>query len=127
MKRKTIIGVISAAAVLAAGRYVYSGMGAAEVLRKLSGMRLSTELFRQGHGRLPYSFAETLRAGSLEEVPRLKLRWHPARSSVRDTPSMSIRDTGAWAYVNDPASPQYGLLYIDCAHRDEKGRFWSEF
>ena len=29
-------------------------------------------------------------------------------------------------YVNDPADPQFGVVYIDCTHKDEKGRFWSE-
>ena len=29
--------------------------------------------------------------------------------------------------MNEPGDPDFGLLYIDCAHKDEKGRFWSEF
>ena len=103
------------------------GMDAAEVVKKLSGMRLSLELYRQEYKRLPASFKETLRAGTLEEAPGLKLSLHLKTSSVRDTPSMLIKDTGGWAYVNEPGDPDFGLLYIDCAHKDEKGRFWSEF
>ncbi len=126
MKKKLIL---IAAALLTAGGgyYISSGMEAAEVVRKLSGLRVSLELYRQENKRLPASFGETLRTGTLEEAPALKLPGHLKNSSVKDTPSMLIRDTGGWAYVNDPKDRAFGLLYIDCAHKDGKGRFWSEF
>ena len=126
---KKILALAGAAALLAVWGEVYlsRGMDAAEVVKKLAGMRLSLELYRQEYKRLPASFRETLRAGTLEEAPGLKLSLHLKTSSVRDTPSMLIKDTGGWAYVNDPGDRDFGLLYIDCAHRDEKGRFWSEF
>jgi hypothetical protein len=38
-----------------------------------------------------------------------------------------VEDTGGWAYVNAPASPDFGLVFLDCSHSDEKGRRWSEF
>ena len=126
---KKILALAGAAALLAVWGEVHlsRGMDAAEVVKKLAGMRLSLELYRQEYKRLPASFKETLRAGTLEEAPGLKLSLHLKTSSVRDTPSMLIKDTGGWAYVNDPGDRDFGLLYIDCAHRDEKGRFWSEF
>jgi len=126
---KKILALAGAAALLAVWGEVHlsRGMDAAEVVKKLSGMRLSLELYRQEYKRLPASFKETLRAGTLEEAPGLKLSLHLKTSSVRDTPSMLIKDTGGWAYVNEPGDPDFGLLYIDCAHKDEKGRFWSEF
>lgn len=130
MRNLMIKALAGAAAALAAawgGYYFTSGMGAAEVIRRLSGMRISLELYRQEHRRLPGSFQETLTAGMLEEAPALKLPGHLRRSPVRDMPAMLIKDTGGWAYVNDPKDPAFGLLYIDCAHKDEKGRFWSEF
>ena len=126
---KKILALAGAAALLAVWGEVHlsRGMDAAEVVKKLSGMRLSLELDRQEYKRLPASVKETLRAGTLEEAPGLKLSLHLKTSSVRDTPSMLIKDTGGWAYVNEPGDPDFGLLYIDCAHKDEKGRFWSEF
>ncbi|HAN04293.1 MAG TPA: hypothetical protein DCQ25_03355 [Elusimicrobia bacterium] len=130
MKRRIIMIVLAAAAVGGAGWglfYLRSGMDAAEVVRKLSGIRLSLELYRQEHKKYPASFAETLRAGTLEAAPELKLPGHLRNSQVRDTPALAIKDTGGWAYVSDPKSPDFGLLYIDCSHRDEKSRFWSEF
>ncbi|MDO8804596.1 MAG: hypothetical protein Q7R35_09190 [Elusimicrobiota bacterium] len=129
MKNKIFIALAGAAALLAAGGgyYLSRGMEAAEVIKKLSGMRLSLELYRQEYRRLPASFKETLRAGTLEEAPELKLSRHLKTSLVRETPSMLIKDTGGWAYVNNSKDTDFGLLYIDCAHKDEKGRFWSEF
>ncbi len=123
------ITILAAAALLSAWGFLYlsRGMEAAEVVRRLSGMRVSLELYRQQYKELPASFAETLRAGTLEEAPALKLPGHLKKSRVRDTPAMLIKDTGGWAYVNGPGDPAFGLLYIDCAHKDEKGRFWSEF
>ncbi len=125
--RKTIF--LAAAVLVAAWAafYFYRGMEAAEVVRKLAGLRVSLELYRQEYKRLPASFGDTLKAGTLEEAPALKLPRHLKDSSVRDTPSMLIKDSGGWAYVNAPSDPAFGLLYIDCSHKDEKGRFWSEF
>ncbi len=130
MKRRIIMIVLAAAALAGAGWglvYLRGGMDAAEVVRKLSGTRLSLELYRQEHKKYPPSFAETLRAGTLEAAPELKLPGHFKKSQVRDTPALAITDTGGWAYVSDPKSPDFGLLYIDCSHKDEKSRFWSEF
>lgn len=123
------ITVLAAAALLSAAAlfYLSRGMEAAEVVRRLSGLRISLELYRQQYKKLPPSFGETLRAGTLEEAPALKLPWHLKNSAVRDTPTMEIKDTGGWAYVNGPGEPAFGLLYIDCSHKDERGRFWSEF
>ncbi|MBI5208944.1 MAG: hypothetical protein HY927_03115 [Elusimicrobia bacterium] len=36
-------------------------------------------------------------------------------------------DTGKWGYVNDPASPDFGLVFIDCTHTDAKGSRWSSY
>ncbi|OGR78591.1 MAG: hypothetical protein A2X32_04905 [Elusimicrobia bacterium GWC2_64_44] len=128
--RKYFTFFLGAAALAAAVSWLLwlrGGMDAAEGVRKLSGMRVALELYRQQHKKLPTSFAETLRAGTLEMAPQLKLRGHLGCSSVADYPSMRIKDTGGWAYVNDPADPAFGLVFIDCAHKDERGRFWSEF
>ncbi len=129
MKPKLLI-TLAAAMLIAAGYafyYLRSGMDAAEVVRKLAGLRLSAEFYRQDHDKMPASFADTLRAGNLEAAPGLKLRWHLKSSSVRDTPSLIIKNTGGWAYVNAPKDPAFGLVYIDSSDKDEKGRFWSEF
>ena len=122
---------LAAAAALAAAAggtlYLRRGMDSPEVLRKLSGLRISLELYSMEHRRKPASFDETIKAGQLEGAPYLKLPGHIGTSSVRNARSFSVADSGGWAYVNDPADPAYGLVFIDCSHKDEKGRFWSEF
>ena len=108
-------------------RYFLTGMDAQEVVRRLSGMRIAVTLYKIEHKKPPVSFGETVRAGNLEAAPRLKLPRHFGTDRVRDVPSQLFSDSGGWAYVNDPRSPAFGLVYIDCAHKDEKGRYWSEF
>ena len=129
MKRIIMIALAGAALLGAAWGLLYlrGGMDAAEAVRKLSGLRLSIELYRQEHKKLPASFADTIKSGALEGAPDLKLPGHFKTSKVSDMPSMLIRDTGGWAYVNNPADPAFGLLYIDSSAQDPKGRFWSEF
>ncbi len=129
MKKKKSAALAAAAFLLAAwgAAWVHGGMGAAEVVRKLSGLRMSLALYAMDHGGKPASFGDTIRSGSLEDAPPLKLPGHFRRSSVRDVRTFAITDTGGWAYVNDPKDPSFGLLFIDCSHKDEKGRYWSEF
>jgi len=90
-------------------------------------MRLALALHRIEHKTFPPAFAQLPAGGKLEAVPELKLAWHAGAAKVADVRTFGIRDTGGWAYVSDPASAQFGLVYIDCRHKDEKGRFWSEF
>lgn len=119
-----------AAGLLAAGAGLFhlsSGMEPAEVIRKLSGLRVSLALYAMQRQGPPASFSEVIRAGHLEAAPALKLPWHPRAGRVRDVSSRAVRDTGGWAYVNAPGDPDFGLVFIDCAHQDAKGRFWSEF
>jgi len=101
-------------------------MPAPDVVRKLSGLRLALEFYRQERRTPPPSYAAVMESGKLEEVPRLKLKGHRTSSRVADVKSFLLRDTGGWAYVN-AAGPDFGLVYIDCTHFDEKGRPWSEF
>ncbi len=102
-------------------------MDSSEVIRKLSGMRLAVGLFRASKGVPPSDIEELIRNGNLEAVPELKLKTHRLSSKVRNTAGFMVRDTGGWAYINDPKNSGYGTVYIDCAHADEKGRYWSWF
>ncbi|HBA59951.1 MAG TPA: hypothetical protein DCZ92_03855 [Elusimicrobia bacterium] len=123
-----MISAFLLAALAAAGTaYLRTSMPAAEVVRKLSGVRLALAFYRVEHKNFPASFSEVITSGKLEGVPDLKLYGHFKSAKVRPVSSFTIKDTGGWTYVNAPADPQFGLLYIDCSHADEKGRFWSEF
>ena len=122
-----LLGAAGLAAAAGGVLYLRSGMGAAEAVRKLSALRIAVELYRMEKGKPPQSFAETVRSGKLEGVPRLKLPGHFPSSEVRDVPALRVADTGGWAYVNAPGDRDFGLVYLDCSHRDERGRYWSEF
>ena len=119
-----------AALLLAAFRiftYADRSMEPAEVIRKLSGMRMAITIFLLANGRQPADIREVIKSGNLEAIPLLKLKRHFASSKVRNTSELATRDTGGWAYVNDPKSREFGTVFIDCTHKDGKGRFWSEF
>lgn len=129
LKKVTLLAALAAALLAAGGgaAYLRSGMDSPEVLRKLAGLRVALELYSMERRAKPSDFADTVRAGQLEGAPSLKLPRHLPSSAVRNVPSFSVADTGSWAYVNEKSSPHFGLLFIDCSHRDERGRYWSEF
>lgn len=129
MSRKFAFAAAAAALVLAAAWLTdfSSGMDPQEAIRKLSGLRMSLALYAMEGKPPPAAFADVIRAGKLEEAPTLKLPWHLRSARVRDVPSRAVTDTGGWAYVNAPADPDFGQVFIDCSHKDPKGRFWSEF
>ena len=52
---------------------------------------------------------------------------HPMSDAVEYYPAAADKDTGHWAYINDPKSPDYGRVTIDCTHTDHKGKVWSAY
>ncbi len=127
MKKKIFFAAMLAGTLALARGVWYGGMDAPEVVRKLSSLRLALALYSAEHKSLPADFGTILSSGKLEAVPELKLRRHFKNGKVRNMPEMKITDSGGWAYVNNPKDKDFGLAYIDCSHRDEKGRYWSEF
>lgn len=129
VKKVTLLAALAAALLAAGGgaAWLRSGMDSPEVLRKLAGLRVSLELYALERRARPAAFGDTVRAGHLEGAPALKLPGHLPASGVKDVPAFAVTDSGSWAYVNAKSSPDFGLLYIDCSHRDERGRYWSEF
>lgn len=107
--------------------YLRKSMNPATVMRNLSGLRLSAEFFRSSHGRMPNNFEEVINAGNLEEIPKLKLKWHFAKRRINLRDGHKIKNTGSWAYVNNPKSPFFGTVFIDSDGKDNKDRYWSWF
>ena len=105
--------------------YLRKSMDPATVMRNLSGIRLSTEFFRSSQGRMPHNFEEVINAGNLEEIPRLKLKWRFAKRKVILRDDFKIKNTGSWAYVNNPKSPFFGTVFIDSDGKDNKNRYWK--
>lgn len=38
-----------------------------------------------------------------------------------------LKDTGGWGYVADPNSKCWGMIFVDCSHKDTKGKYWTEY
>ena len=66
----------------------------------------------------------------IDNLPLVKLPGteHPENRhvSVGASTAAALTDTGGWAYVNDPSSPSFGTLLVNCSHADSKGKSWAE-
>lgn len=125
-------GWIAAAALAAAGAGFLGWMAFAQtgtdvIVRRLGGMRVSAELYRQARGTMPDDFMKVVADGRLEAVPSLKLRGRLPCSGVRNYPSLEPRGSGCWGYVADPANPDFGSVFIDSGEKDPGGRYWTWF
>ncbi len=121
-----LISILITASILAFFLpYMGRQQSEAEIVRKLSAVRLALTLYNVNHNKKPATPYELIKAGYLEDIPVLKLRWKMPSNEVELMDSMSIKNTGRWAYVKNPNSPDFGLFYIDSAASDRKGRPWS--
>jgi len=96
-------------------------------LRRLSGLRIAAELYRQEKGSFPADYSAVLSGGKLEAVPTLKLKGRLSCSKVVNYPALKPGGTGCWGYVADPASPDFGTVFVDSAGKDPQGRHWTWF
>ena len=129
MKKKIIPITLIILSILTLSFFFYmrSSMDAATVIRKLQGLRVSAQFFKNSIKRMPNNFNEVLIAKNLEEIPRIKLKWHFAGKKIILRNDFIIKNTGAWAYVNNRKSAFFGTVFIDSVSMDEKGRYWSNF
>ena len=99
----------------------------------LAEIRTALEGYKQAKGAYPAEAAEVeamVSAPGRKELwdTRLKLYEHRSTKAINAYASAEARDTGNWAYVNDPASPDFGRFYIDCTHTDQyHGLAWSTY
>ncbi len=84
-------------------------------------------------GRYPSTLSELTVAGKyLSKIPRIQVASHGETDAVTtlrgitDAASlkMKLKDTGGWAYVSDPKSPQFGTVIVDCTHTDSHSSTW---
>jgi len=60
-------------------------------------------------------------------MPELELPWHAktgALELIREAgvePAQVVTDTGGWLYFADPRSDNFGMLILNCSHKDDKG------
>lgn len=83
-------------------------------------------------GNYPMSLEELVPKYT-DEIPSAKIPGHHEDSnevtyySGSDYIRENFRDTGGWGYVNDPASPEWGNVFVDCTHTDNKGHKWHTY
>lgn len=78
----------------------------------------------------------------LKEIPKAQTASHPATEAWTaygaevctgktdygmTIDAGKIKDTGGWGYVADPKAPCHGEVFVDCSHRDSKGKVWVEY
>ncbi len=108
---------------------------AAAAKKALSSFRASLQIsYATNGGRYP-SALTGLPSEELPALPELRLPGHAATSSVividskkydKDF-SKAVTDSGGWLYFSNPASVNYGLLVIDCNHREPGGEEFYKY
>lgn len=71
----------------------------------------------------------------LQYLPAIEISGHAKTNkvSVIDTTeydtelSSAIKDTGGWLYFSNPASGNWGMVIIDCSHKDSKNVEWYKY
>ena len=88
-------------------------------------------------GRYPSELSElTVNGKYLSAIPSIEVGGHKRTSAYRvirsgaanlDGLIPQIKDTGGWAFVSSPGSPQNGTVVIDCTHTDSRGMQWFRY
>lgn len=93
-------------------------------LRKMRALLLA--YYSDGDGKYPGTPAELI-PDYIPALPELQLPWHAktgALALVGGTgrgPAEAAADSGGWLYFTDPGSAYFGMLILDCSHKDENG------
>lgn len=109
----------------------YSGEGAMK--GSLGGLRQAIDAYKKTHdGAVPASLEAVLDAKTLPQVPSLWASLNETgHKKTSETIVMSERtgtDSGKWAYVVSPSSPELsGVVFIDCTHTDAKSSVWTSY
>ncbi len=98
--------------------------------RALQDLRAALQVYYGDNGgKYPADLA-ALAPGRIPAIPELWLPEHKKTSDVRVIDSKkydknlagAVNDDGGWLYFSDPASASYGLLVINCSHKDPGGQ-----
>ncbi len=104
----------------------YSGEGANK--GNLAVLRQAVEAYRAARGVYPADLGELAGAGFVRKVPAL---WDKRGAGFPHRPTSAEADaergpadTGRWAYSVKDGKAE---IYIDCIHKDSRGRAWSSY
>jgi uncharacterized RDD family membrane protein YckC len=89
--------------------------------------------YRDNSGRYPEQLS-ALVPRYLQAIPVVKADRHTAFAEAEAYGSeacsgnaAALKDTAKWGYVSEPAAPCFGRVFIDCVHRDSKGKPWADY
>jgi hypothetical protein len=106
----------------------YAGEGANK--GNLAALRGAVADYKAARGVYPAGLEDLKTAGFIAEIPPL---WgsgpagfpHPKTAAAAVYAKPEPRDSGGWAYsVRKGSAP---LVFIDCVHKDSRGRAWSAY
>ncbi len=140
-----VIGVMAKTGMGTFGKYktlvVKSGEGATK--GNLGSLRSALAIYYgDAEGVYPATLDALIGPKYLPAIPKTKIDahmetavWTPYGAEVctgkteygSEIDSTKIKDTGGWGYVTDPKAPCYGMVFVDCTHRDSKGKLWPEY
>lgn len=91
--------------------------------------------YGDSEGKYPSNLEDLVTTGFLEKMPVMNNGAHDPTSRVTNyddvdpaNPS-AVQDTGGWGYVNNPASKQYGQVFVNCTHKTGRAdpEYWEGF
>lgn len=109
----------------------YSGEGAMK--GNLADVRQRIAAYRGAHdGAAPPALEALI---DPKTSPRLPTLWsnsytgaHPKTTEAIVVTERTGADTGKWAYVVSPSTPElHGTVFIDCTHTDNRGSAWTSY
>ena len=82
--------------------------------------------YGDSEGKYPSAPAELI-PNYMPSVPELELPGHTKTSAVELTDTTgpdvgkAVTDSGGWLYFANPKSQNFGMLVLNCSHKDDKG------
>lgn len=102
----------------------------------------STIYYGNAEGNYPTTLEAIINPEYLKEIPKTKLEDHPETAVWtaygaevctgkmeygEEIDATKIRDTGGWGFVTDPMAACWGHIFVDCSHKDTKGKLWPSY
>ncbi|MFA6030679.1 MAG: hypothetical protein WC969_12550 [Elusimicrobiota bacterium] len=98
-------------------------------ITSLGSIRSALSVYYGDHeGKYPAELSELTAGGRyLSALPELRGTPHAPTDETAYYSDVRSSDTGRWGYVNEPASKDFGTVWVDCTHTDMKERNWTQF
>ena len=76
-------------------------------------------------GTYPTDDLSSLVPEYIEQIPQVKVPgWEPTDKVSAGNYETAFTKTGGWAYINDPADPRFGDIFVNTDKEDSYGKAW---